>query len=273
MKHMFDVDVAVQHGLEEAIILENFYYWIKKNEANERHFYDGYYWTYNSQEALSRLFPYLNRNKVQRILQRMEEQGLIIKGNYNLQGYDRTTWYAMTEFAMCKYEQSIVQKCTMHCSDSNNGLFKNEQPIPDINTDNKPNINSCVYSPEFEQFWKVYPRSVNKKGAWNKYKTCLRKGHSSDDLLLAAQEYALECDGNQTEEVYIKHAQTFLGPSEAFVDYIQRAKSKLALEERIRQAKEYAQKQKEEEERKAKELLESGEGKMIWDIIGDGGNE
>lgn len=270
MKHTFDVRAAVEYGLEEAIVLENFYYWIKKNQANEKHFYDGRYWTYNSQEALSALFPYWNRAKVQRILQRLCDKSLMVKGNYNKVGYDRTTWYSLTDKALFIFEQSIVQNCTIHCSDMNNPLFRSEQPIPDnkpyINTD--INTNTCVYSAAFEEFWKVYPRKVNKKGSWQKYATCLRKGYTDQQLLSAAQEYACECEEQQTNEVYIKHAATFLGPSEAFVDYADKAAAKVALAERIRLARESAAKQRKEEERKAKEMLDKGDGLMIWDIIG-----
>jgi len=42
----------------------------------------------------------------------------------------------------------------------------------------------------------------------------------------------------------------------------------VALVERISLAKELAAKQRKEEERKAKEMLDKGDGLMIWDIIG-----
>ena len=125
MNFSFDVEFAKEHGVNEAIMYQYFSYWIAKNKANDKHFYDGYTWTYNSQKALTELFPFWNRAKIQRIISSLENQGLLIKGNYNQLSYDRTTWYALP-----KFEQSVVQNQTVNCSDLNNERFKNEQPIP-----------------------------------------------------------------------------------------------------------------------------------------------
>ena len=125
MNFNFDGDFAKEHGVNEAIMYQYFSYWIAKNKANDKHFYDGYTWTYNSQKALTELFPFWNRAKIQRIISSLENQGLLIKGNYNQLAYDRTTWYALP-----KFEQSVVQNQTVNCSDLNNEQFKNEQPIP-----------------------------------------------------------------------------------------------------------------------------------------------
>lgn len=125
MNFSFDGEFAKEHGVNEAIMYQYFSYWIAKNKANDKHFYDGYTWTYNSQKALTELFPFWNRAKIQRIISSLENQGLLIKGNYNQLAYDRTTWYALP-----KFEQSVVQNQTVNCSDLNNVQFKNEQPIP-----------------------------------------------------------------------------------------------------------------------------------------------
>ena len=125
MNFSFDGEFAKEHGVNEAIMYQYFSYWIAKNKANDKHFYDGYTWTYNSQKALTELFPFWNRAKIQRIISSLENQGLLIKGNYNQLAYDRTTWYALP-----KFEQSVVQNQTVNCSDLNNERFKSEQPIP-----------------------------------------------------------------------------------------------------------------------------------------------
>ena len=125
MNFSFDGDFAKEYGVDEAIMYNYFSYWIAKNKANDRHFYDGFTWTYNSQKALTELFPFWNRSKIQRILASLENKGLLIKGNYNQLAYDRTTWYALP-----KFEQTLVQKQTFVGSNLNNERSKNEQPIP-----------------------------------------------------------------------------------------------------------------------------------------------
>ena len=149
MNFSFDGEFAKEHGVNEAIMYQYFSYWIAKNKANDKHFYDGYTWTYNSQKALTELFPFWNRAKIQRIISSLENQGLLIKGNYNQLAYDRTTWYALP-----KFEQSVVQNQTVNCSDLNNERFKNEQPIPinyqltkQLTTENKDIVEQSPTTP------------------------------------------------------------------------------------------------------------------------------
>lgn len=99
MKHYFDVDIAKEYGIQIAILLSNLEHWIAKNEANEHNFHDGRYWTYNSVKAFGRLFPYMTERQISEHLRKMEEHGLILKGNYNENPYDRTCWYALTDKA------------------------------------------------------------------------------------------------------------------------------------------------------------------------------
>ena len=121
----FDGDFAKEYGVDEAIIYSHLCYWVTKNKANDKHFYDGYTWTYNSHKAFAELFPFWSRSKIQRVISSLEEKGLVIKGNYNQLPYDRTTWYALPKFT-----PSIAQNRTTHYSELNCPLFENEQPIP-----------------------------------------------------------------------------------------------------------------------------------------------
>lgn len=134
MQHYFDVEIATKYGLYEAIILNNLWYWIKKNEANEKHFHDGKYWTYNSIKAFKKLFPYLSERQINYTLTNLINNKIIISGNYNQSSYDRTKWYAFTKMGV-----SIMQKCKMEYAKMSNGFYKSAEPIPNNKPDNKPN--------------------------------------------------------------------------------------------------------------------------------------
>lgn len=131
MNHSFDKDIAVQFGIAEAIILNHMQFWIEKNEANGKNFYDGSYWTYNSTKAYAEIFPYFSQRQIQNALKHLRDEGILKTGNYNDVAYDRTLWYAFTEKGI-----SIMQKCKMDYADLSNGLCKNVEPIPDNKTDN-----------------------------------------------------------------------------------------------------------------------------------------
>lgn len=151
MQHSFDVNIAKEFGILEAILLNNLEFWIAKNEANGTNYYDGTYWTYNSTKAFNELFPYVSQRQIQNALKKLKEKGIIQTGNYNKSSYDRTLWYAFT-----KEGKSIMQKCKMDYANlvkdnANmlNGNVENVEPIPNINTTNKTtNINSNIKSNE-----------------------------------------------------------------------------------------------------------------------------
>lgn len=131
MQHHFNTEIAKQYDIITAILLDNFYYWIEKNRLNERNLKDGRYWTYNTKKAIAEWFPYLNERQLDYALKKMVEQGLLIKGNYNENKYDRTLWYAITDFGY-----SILQNCKMY-DISYNIDIDNTSTNTSTNTDNK----------------------------------------------------------------------------------------------------------------------------------------
>lgn len=76
------------------------------------------------------------------------------------------------------------------------------------------------FSCEFEKFWKIYPRKVDKGNAYKKYCARVNSGFSDEELYVAACNYAKECKENNTDIKYIKHASTFLSDTTPFVDYL-----------------------------------------------------
>lgn len=140
MQHSFDVDIAKEYGILEAILLNHMWFWIKKNEANETNYYDDNYWTYNSTRAFTELFPYVSQRQIQNALNHLKEEEIILTGNYNKSAYDRTLWYAFSKKGKC-----IMQKCKMEDAEKVNGLCKNGKPIPDINTNINQINSSNIY--------------------------------------------------------------------------------------------------------------------------------
>ena len=135
MKYMFDVELAKRYGTDEAIFLENLIFWVIRNRENEKNFFDGRTWTYNSVRALKSLFPFWSDYQMRRVLDSLLKQGVIVKGNYNKNPYDRTMWYALAE-----EEKLILRYQNFHLREPKNGVLETREPIPDIKPDIKPNI-------------------------------------------------------------------------------------------------------------------------------------
>lgn len=158
MQHSFDILEAVEYGLEEAILIWNLRFWIIKNKANKKHLHpadDGIVrtWTYNTNEAFQKLFPYWKKGAIERNIARMLSKKIIVKGNFNSTKYDRTVWYAFYDEEKLLTPSLIIS----HFSDSGNANPENgnsnsrNQEIENSNsrigipengkyTDNKPVI-------------------------------------------------------------------------------------------------------------------------------------
>ena len=150
MKHTFDVNIAIRYGVAEAILLENLFYWAKKNAANEKHFHDGRYWTYNSRKAFNKLFPYIGEKSIERSLNHLVESGILLKGNYNADKFDKTTWFAFTDLGESLMAETVdfVDTDNLSTSTGQNvqSTGQNDQPIPYINnTDITPKENLNPY--------------------------------------------------------------------------------------------------------------------------------
>lgn len=97
---------------------------------------------------------------------------------------------------------------------------KLETALPDQSKDPGSKKAISNYSKEFEKFWSMYPRKMDKAQAYKKYNARLKDGFSPDELYTAACNYSGQCQKDKTESKYIKHAKTFLGESTPFLDYL-----------------------------------------------------
>ena len=114
MIHAFETDIAKDVGVIPAILFNNILHWIKKNEANGKNFYDGAYWTYNSNKAFQVLFDYLTAKQIRLAIDKLCEAGYIAKGNYNTDQRDRTLWFRLAGKgkAICTEIHTPCKICT-----------------------------------------------------------------------------------------------------------------------------------------------------------------
>ena len=179
MIHFFDTDVAKEYGVNAAIILQNLGYWIKKNEANGANYFDGNYWTFNSRRAYKELFPYMSERQITTAFEKLIEAELIITGNYNQSSYDRTLWYALTKKGKCILHFDIMDNVK-----TSNGLCQNVEPIPNINTDLKPDYKTHIKGTSekkeknknvFEDYCKENAELLNAFAEFEKMRKQLKK--------------------------------------------------------------------------------------------------
>lgn len=137
LKHFFDVDIARQYGLLEAVILENIRFWLIRNEVTKVNYHDGKYWTYNSVKAFAELFPEATEKQLRRALNKLRKEKLLITGNYNKEVWDRSLWYTLSEKGWNIFGDYLSTNEDVHFHIRENGAKRMGEPIPDINADNR----------------------------------------------------------------------------------------------------------------------------------------
>lgn len=98
--HHFRVDLAQKFGIDTAVFLHDVYYWVKHNKLNQKNFFEGRYWTYNTMTAFCENHPYWSRRQIERIITSCKDNGLLLVGCFNKDARDRTKWYTLTDKAM-----------------------------------------------------------------------------------------------------------------------------------------------------------------------------
>lgn len=187
MNHSFDIDLAKEYGIEEAIMIENIAFWIKKNMANNKHFIENKYWTFNSARAFNELFPYMNPSKINRTLKKLEKLGILEIGNHNKAAYDKTSWFTIVNeeilekyklipdnYSFCKMKNGFIKMENGFCN-LQDRFSQNAKPIPDVNTDINTDIKNkhvtCLDLKKSEKkiMLGINPKGYPQKDEWEKF--------------------------------------------------------------------------------------------------------
>ena len=155
--HSFNTAVAEDYGIEKAIILEHFVFWVRKNYANRKNIYkDGKAYTYNSAEAFAEIFTYFKARKIAELLRQMESDGLI--QSIQIHGTDRKKSYTVSDKGWSYYtvqvsDSGISETEPMDCQDNDAPLSEKcimentEFQYSSITDIKQTDINTDIVSP------------------------------------------------------------------------------------------------------------------------------
>lgn len=238
MEHHFNTELAKKYGIAESILLHHFYYWIVKNAVNGKHFHDGLYWTYNTKKAYADFFSYMNETKIFRTIKHLEEENIIVKGNYNTDKWDKTNWYAITKSGWallkgCGYDTNILptsfQNDIFDSGKMNNRECQSERTIPNNNNTNNNKQEEKEYKEKFSAFVALYKKLTGRatRSVTTEFED-FKKRHSDWKKVIPLLPYAIERETREREEaksrkVFFpepKMLQTYLGKQRAWEMYV-----------------------------------------------------
>ena len=79
IERYYKVPIAKKYGIGEAIFIHNLAFWIKKNQTNNRHYYRGYFWIYNSYRAFVKQFEEFSKSQIETIIKNLINKKVILK--------------------------------------------------------------------------------------------------------------------------------------------------------------------------------------------------
>lgn len=140
LSHSFNVDIASKYGIEAALIINHISHWLGVNFRRGVNFIDGCVWMYETHEGMASHFPYLNATQVKYQIQKLVDEGVLIRANHNKNPMNKTTWYTINEKMFTKDNPvpSTDKKVKK--------MFTKDSPVP--STDNFISCLKDIYSEE-----------------------------------------------------------------------------------------------------------------------------
>lgn len=211
--------LAVEIGLNEAIILQQMHYWL--NASN--HKYDGKKWIYNSYPEWQKQFPFWSLITIKRAIYSLEKQGLLHIGNYNKAKFDKTKWYSINYQTIESMIRPSYQNDTTSVSKRDDGVYQNDttntRDYTETSSETNNNSATDVTHDHFEKWWNLYDKKLDKKKAFSLFKTTLKK-HDFETIMKGTKQYLKTI----TDKQYQKYPKTFLSQESFLNDYKQQDK-------------------------------------------------
>lgn len=134
--HIFNVKLAERTGVHKAILLQYLMGWCKSNYQSKQNIFYTVPWVYDSAITLAKKFPYFsqsgqdaNRRSINRWLNELQEERLILISRFNKAEYDKTNWYTINPFRYYAYirQQDEMQQGILWWNDLKNALKKEDE--------------------------------------------------------------------------------------------------------------------------------------------------
>lgn len=94
-KHLFNPAVAVDVGINAALIFDYFAYWTVRNMDEGKNISRGKAWIHTTAKALGSIYTYLSEAQIKYALHKLQDAGMIENGGAVATPYGRATAYTV----------------------------------------------------------------------------------------------------------------------------------------------------------------------------------
>lgn len=96
----FQIQIAKMYGVHEALLIGHIKHLIMCNKKENKNNFEGKTWMSQKISDIADNFPYLKKNKVERTINKLVRNEVLIKKNFNESHFNRTCWYAFKDEEM-----------------------------------------------------------------------------------------------------------------------------------------------------------------------------
>lgn len=97
MVHFFHSNIAQKYGVNAAVLADFIRGCIEEKSTRQPQ-HEGKVWFRCSVQMLTGFFPFLSYDEIRYALKQLVKGRVLTKGRFNESRFDRTNWYAFTEF-------------------------------------------------------------------------------------------------------------------------------------------------------------------------------
>lgn len=95
--YSFDTQLAKECGVEAAILYNDIVHWISFNAQHEYVHKEGKVWSFSTYKQIADRIEFLTERQVKYAMEKLIDKGLIIKGNFNPNVFDKTSWFTISD--------------------------------------------------------------------------------------------------------------------------------------------------------------------------------
>jgi len=92
-----DTGIAFHCGINAALVYNHICYWLRMNMKTAHAMKEGKVWMYETQEKMAEFFHFLSEKEVKNAIKILVDKGLLVKKNFNLNSFDHTNWYSLSD--------------------------------------------------------------------------------------------------------------------------------------------------------------------------------
>ena len=201
------VYLEITEDYPSAALLNQMIYWSDRTKRKDGYFYKSY------QEWHEEL--YLSEYQVRRATNKLKALGLVETSLKKANGaptlHYKVDTKEVSEWILKKLKNGNLRNLRMDTEETQESLT---ETTTEITTETNNNSATKVTQEQFDQWWNLYDKKLDKKKAFSLFKTALKK-HDFETIMNGTKDYLKTI----TDKQYQKYPKTFLSQESFLNDY------------------------------------------------------